>query len=100
MKKQAEVLAAAASTLSVESSSLSPSSLSDKIAAATEGLSYNCFDHLHDVGNRQKQNALTICDYIFSLKSEINPSDNYRKGIIMMLCSLSAFFNNNAKSFI
>ena len=98
MKKQPEVLAAAGSTPSMDSSSLS--SLSDKIAAATEGLSSNCFDHLHDIGNKQKQNAMTICDYAFSLRSEINPSDNYRKAIIMMLCSLSAFFNNNAKSFI
>jgi len=92
--------AAAASTPSTESSSLWLSSLSDKIAAATEGLPPNCFDHLHNVGNKQKQNALTICDYISSLRSEINPSDNYRKGIIAMLCSLSALFdNNNAKSF-
>src|SRR5919197_2765840 len=73
----------------------SSSSLSDKLAAATEGLWPNCFHHLHDVS---EQNALTICDYVFSLRSEINRSDNYRKGIIAVLCSLSTFFNNN-KSF-
>ncbi len=32
------------------------------------------------------------------LKSEVNPSDNYRKAAIVLLCSLSTFFNN-AKPF-
>jgi hypothetical protein len=64
MRKE-EVLAAAASTPSMESSSLWLSSLSDKIAAATEGLSANCFDHLRNVCNKQKQNALTIYDIYF-----------------------------------
>jgi hypothetical protein len=107
--KEPEVSAAAAATASttiatavataptMESSlSLPLSSLSDKVAAATEALPSKCFDNLHNAGN--KQNALTICDYMFSLKSEINPSDNYRKDIIMVLCNLSTFFNNN-KSF-
>jgi hypothetical protein len=83
--KEPEVSAAAAATASttiataptMESSlSLLSSSLSDKVAAATEALPSKCFDNLHNAGN--KQNALTICDYMFSLKSEINPSDNYR----------------------
>jgi hypothetical protein len=34
---------------------------------------------MHDkVLPTNKENALTICDYISSLKSEINPSDHYR----------------------
>ena len=70
--KEPEVLAAtttatATTTAAATSNSTAiPSivlSLSDKVAAATEGLWPNCFDHLHDVGER---NALTICDYIFS----------------------------------
>jgi integrase len=76
----------------------------DKIAAATEGLPNNYFHRLQIVG---KDNALTICDYISSLRSEVNPSDNYRKEILKLLCSLSTIFsknnssnsnNNNAKS--
>jgi hypothetical protein len=42
---------------------------------------------------------MTICDYISSVRSEINSSDNYRKVVIMLLCDLSMFFNNNTKSF-
>jgi hypothetical protein len=72
-----------------------------KIDNATEGLSSNCFNYLyHRVlpRPRGKENALTICDYMSSIKSEINPSDHYRKGTILLLCNLSTFFNNN-KSF-
>jgi hypothetical protein len=39
-----------------------------------------------------RENALTICDYISSIKSEVNPSNNYRKDIIIPLCNLSVFF--------
>jgi integrase/recombinase XerD len=74
-----------------------------KIENATEGLPPNCFNRLHNrvlcFGSKGKENALIICDYISSLRSEINPSDNYRKVVIMLLCDLSIFFNNNAKSF-
>jgi hypothetical protein len=63
-----------------------------KIENATEGLSSNCFGHLF---NRV---LLTICDYISSIRSEINPSNNYRKDTIISLCNLSIFFKN-AKPF-
>ena len=73
-----------------------------KIENATEGLSSNCFNYISNrvlpASSVGKENALTICDYILSLMSEINPSDHYRKDIIMLLCNLSMFFNNN-KSF-
>ena len=81
------------------------SSLSDKVTATTEGLPTNCFHHLHDkvlcAGSKGKEDAMTICDYVSSLKSEINPSDHYRRDTIMLLCNLSTFFNKNAdaKSF-
>src|SRR5919198_3089310 len=69
-----------------------------KIENATEGLSYNCFNYLFDrvlPGSRVgKENALTICNYMSSIKSEINPSDHYRKNTIMLLCNLSIFFKN------
>jgi hypothetical protein len=70
--KEPEVLAATTTATATSTSTAIPSIiplLSDKVAAATEGLWPNCFDHLHDVG---ELNALTICDYIFSLRSEIN----------------------------
>src|SRR5918911_2822631 len=71
------------------------------IQNAMEGLSSRCFNLLSNrvlPGSRGKENALTICDYMSSLRSEINPSDNYRRDNIIMLCDLSIFFSN-AKSF-
>ena len=41
-----------------------------------------------------KQNTLTICDYVTSLKSEINPSNYYRRNTIILLCKFSMFFKN------
>jgi integrase len=73
------------------------------IKNATEGLSTRCFSYLFDrvlpASREGKENALTICDYMSSLRSEINPSYNYRRDTIILLCSLSTFFNNNAKPF-
>src|ERR671931_273831 len=81
--------------------------ITKKIENAIEGLPTNCFNHLHNrvllcAGSKKgkgKENAIMICDYIFSLRSETNPSDNYRKDIIKLLCKLSMFFvfndNNN-----
>jgi hypothetical protein len=64
-----------------------------KVTATTEGLPPNCFHHLHDrvlcARSKGKENAMTICDYIPSLKSEINLSDHYRNDTIMRLCNLS-----------
>jgi hypothetical protein len=67
-----------------------------KIENATEGLSSNCFNHLFDrvLLPASRENALTTCDYISSIKSEINPSDHYRKDTIILLCNLSTFFKN------
>jgi integrase/recombinase XerD len=74
-------------------------SLERKIENATEGLSSNCFNFLHNkVLPANKENALIICDYISSLKSEINPSDHYRKNTLILLCTFSTFFKN-AKPF-
>jgi hypothetical protein len=80
----------------------STSSLSDKdiviktkIENAIEGLSTNCFNYLSKrvlPGSRGKENVITLCDYISCLKSEINPSDHYRKDTIILLCKLSIFF--------
>jgi hypothetical protein len=68
-----------------------------KIENAVEGLSSNCFNFLHKVLRASRENALTICDYISSLKSDINPSDDYRKDTIILLCTLSIFFHSKSK---
>jgi len=69
-----------------------------KIENAIEGLPYTCFNYLFNrvlpASREGKENALTICDYISSLKSEINPSNHYRKDTIMLLCNISTFFKN------
>lgn len=87
--KEPEVLAATTTATNPNMES----SLSDKVAATTEGLLPNCFHHLHDrvlcARSKGKENAMTICDYISSLKSEINLSDHYRNDTIMRLCNLS-----------
>jgi integrase len=81
-------------------STLPDNVISAKIENATEGLSSNCFNHLFDrvlllpASRGGKENALTICNYISSIKSEINPSDHYRKDVIILLCNLSTFFKN------
>jgi hypothetical protein len=66
------------------------------IENATDGLSSRCFNYLSNrvlPGSRGKENALTICDYMSALRSEINPSDNYRRDNIIMLCDLSIFLH-------
>jgi integrase len=73
------------------------------IENATEGLPYRCFNYLYNMvlsskSSTGKENVLTICGYISSLRSEINPSCNYRRDAIVILYNLSTFFNNN-KSF-
>jgi integrase/recombinase XerD len=74
-----------------------------KIETATEGLSYNCFNFLHNkILPINKENALAICDYIFSLRSEVNPSIGYRKNVIILLCNFLIFFfkkNEKPKTF-
>jgi len=89
---------ATATAIATSAAAASTAVTATAIAAATEGLPSNCFNRLHNVSIKQKQNALAICDYVFSLRSEVNPSDNYRRDIIKLLCSLSMFFNNNNNS--
>ena len=61
-------------------STLSDDLMIAKINNATEGLPSNCFNHLFDrVLPASRENALTICEYISAMTSEINPSDHYRR---------------------
>jgi integrase len=60
------------------------------IQKATEGLPFECFNIIHNkVLPAYKQNAIIICQYIISMKSEINLADNYRKSVIVVLSRLS-----------
>jgi integrase len=64
-----------------------------KIEIATEGLipyfSKLCYELPHE-------NALTIANYIISMKTEINPSPNYRKESIRSLYQLSKYCNHKS----
>jgi integrase len=67
-----------------------------KLDNATEDLPSRCSGLLQRMLLVNRENALTICDYTLSLKSEINLSNNYRKDVIDLLFKFSAFFNNKS----
>ncbi len=72
------------------------SDIDRKIKNTIEGLPSECFNYLAKrVLPISRENVLIICDYISSLKSEINPSRNYKRGTIIILCRLSIFFKND-----
>ena len=65
-----------------------------KIENATAGLKPACKKILKRVS---KTNAIIITDYITSMQTEMNPSDDYKKAIIMLLCKFSQI--NKDKTF-
>ncbi|MGB8641788.1 MAG: hypothetical protein WCD28_05835, partial [Nitrososphaeraceae archaeon] len=65
-----------------------------KIENATKGLKPACKKILKRVS---KRNAVIIADYITSMQTEMNPSDDYKKAIIMLLCKFSQI--NKDKTF-
>ena len=73
--------------------SLSPT-LERKINDITIGLRSEFSRGLHSIS---EENAMVIVDYIQAMKTEINPSDNYRKDSIKTLYTFSKY--NNNKSF-
>jgi integrase/recombinase XerD len=77
------------------STPLSDVILKIKIENITQGLSSDCFNLLHNrMLPASSENTLTICNYISALRSEINPSDGYRKNNILLLCTFSIFFKS------
>jgi integrase len=62
-----------------------------KIEDATEGLKPDCYNQFYKIS---QDNALTIANYIFSMKSEINPADKYRRDNIILLARFSIFHDN------
>jgi hypothetical protein len=62
-----------------------------RIDLITEGIDSFMASNLREL---PKDNALTLANYILSMKSEINLSDNYRRLNIYALYRLSRFFSN------
>ena len=65
-----------------------------RIENATTGLKPGCKKILQRIS---KKNAAIIADYLVSIQTEINPSDHYKKHIIILLCKFSQ--SNNDKPF-
>ena len=57
-----------------------------KIEHATFGLRPGCYKSLLKISY---ENAITIADYVASMKTEINPSLHYVRDIILLLCKFS-----------
>ncbi len=64
-----------------------------KIELATEGLLNNLKLKLISI---DKVNALILANYILSMKTEVNLSDNYRKLVIIVITSLIKFHGNKS----
>jgi hypothetical protein len=65
--------------------------LDSKIDETVAGLSALYSKLLHTISVK---NALCVVDYIFSLKTEVNLSDNYRMNLINLLAKFSKYNNN------
>jgi hypothetical protein len=62
--------------------------LDREIEETCAGLATSFARHLCSIG---ENNSATIVQYISTMKSEVNPSDSYRKDTIEVLCRLSEF---------
>lgn len=65
-----------------------------KLDIATEGLEPYYLEHLKT--RLSKENALTIANYILSMKVETNLSVNHKRGIITSLKLLSEFLDSKS----
>jgi hypothetical protein len=63
-----------------------------KIEDAAKGLATRYFNLLHTLLPQNKENVMIICNYIQSMRQELNPSDNYRGDVIIVLSKFSMFF--------
>jgi integrase len=64
-----------------------------KIDEAAVGLTASIAKQLHSIG---EDNATTIVKYVGAMKSEVNPSDHYRRDMIVILCKFSKYNNNTS----
>jgi hypothetical protein len=69
-------------------------SYKQKIEDAAEGLTARYFNLLHTLLPQNKENAMIICDYIQSMRQELNLSDSYRGDVIIALCTFSMFLKS------
>lgn len=82
--------------LSQVSTSASTSTLLErKIDETTAGLQASFGKLLHSIN---ESNAAIIVEYVAALKTEVNLADSYRRDVIVLLCRLSTYHDNN-KSF-
>ena len=73
------------STQNTDNNYVFPIALEIKVENAIAGLRPFFLKVLRNISNG---NALTIADYILTMKTETNLSDNYRKETIIALCKL------------
>ncbi len=64
-----------------------------KVETAIEGLKPDCYKQIYKIS---QDNALTVANYILSMKSEIDPANNYRRDNITLLARFSIFHHNKA----
>ena len=62
-----------------------------KLKTAIEGLKPDCYKQIYKIS---QDNALTVANYILSMKSEIDPANNYRRDNITLLARFSIFHHN------
>jgi hypothetical protein len=83
---------------SIITASTSDTITEEKIENVTQGLPSQYLSLLLRMLPANKENVLDICEYVSSLKSEVNVSDHYRKDMMLLLYKFSTYFNNT-KSF-
>src|SRR5215469_3866592 len=70
-----------------------------EIENATKGLAARYFNFVHNnVLSQNKENAMIICNYVQSMREELNLSDSYREDIVILLGNFSIFLGSK-KSF-
>ena len=82
-------------TKTEKTTTISSPLLERKIQETAAGLADYYTKRLLSIGN--KDNAVTIVNYIAAMKVEINPSDHYRRDLIELLTRFSKF--NNDRNF-
>jgi hypothetical protein len=70
--------------------------LDRNIDDVTAGLPPSFSKALYEISSSSEENALTIVNYILAMKTEINPSDNYRKDNIKLLYIFSKYSRNKS----
>lgn len=68
--------------------------LERKIEAVTADLTLEYQNRLHEL---PADNALTLCDYLLAMNTEINPSIKYKQTNIQTLCYLSRFHKHQLR---